>query len=172
MRVLKDLEGVVCTTAQLAELLHVSTVHVGLLAKQNVLKRESAGRWLLLENVRNFVEHQRESKKHDASTALRDVRRAQLRRLQLANEERSREVIKMTEALGMLDLVVGLVRGELDSLPSRYTRDLAERKRLETEIDALLNRISAALGKASAGLKHGDNIDIVSQRMYAAGFAR
>ena len=168
MRVLKDLEGVVCTTAQLAELLHVSTVHVGLLAKQNVLKRESAGRWLLLENVRNFVEHQQQSRRHDTSDALTAVRKAQLEKLELANKQRSRELIPMSDALFAIDTVCGVMRASIGGLPARASRDLSTQRAVEKSVDEVLNEISDAFGRAAAALRDGGDIDAVARQIHAS----
>jgi hypothetical protein len=156
MQKLKKLDDVVLSTPQLSALLGVSAQYIGRLRQQGVIEQVGPGQWLMLPTVPKLVEYRRTDRRRDVSSAMARLREAQLRRIEMANDERARRLIPYQEAQLALDVVVGFTRTELSALPMRYTRVLAEQRNLEAEIDGCLNRIAHKLEKEAATLRNGE----------------
>lgn len=161
MEVLKDLEGLVCSTQAMAGLLKISVQHLGMLEKQKVVKKLAPGRWPLTETVSRYVQHLQRERRVDTSGALRDVRVEQLRALKMKNDLREHAVIAVSESQLALDTVCAYVCMELDSLPARSTRDLAAQKKLQEEIDALRHRVADKLAATCKALREGKDPDVI-----------
>jgi hypothetical protein len=151
----KDVADIVLTTRQISQLLQISPQHLSGLEKAGRIKRLGPNQWPLLGTTQGYLRSLKESRQHDNSDALRRVREAQLKRLELTNAQRERELISTADAEFVIDTVCGFVRTELGSLPQRYSRDLNEQRRLEAEVDRSLNRISEKLAEQAAALQTG-----------------
>ena len=68
---------------------------------------------------------------------------------------RNRELIPMEEAIEAMDELVGVVRSEAASVPARITREVPLRRKIEAEVDAMLNRIADALTLRSKAIETG-----------------
>jgi phage terminase Nu1 subunit (DNA packaging protein) len=155
MKKLKDIADIVLTTRQIGELLQISPQHLSGLERAGRIKRLGPNQWPLLATTQSYLRSLRESRQHDNSEALRRVREAQLKRLELANAARERELIPTADAEFVVDAVCGFVRTELGSLPQRCSRDINEQRRLEAEVDCTLNRISDKLAELEGSLRTG-----------------
>jgi len=155
MQILKNIADIVLTTRQISQLLQISPQHLSGLEKAGRIKRLGPNQWPLLGTTQGYLRSLKESRQHDNSEALRRVREAQLKRLELANAERERELIPTADAEFVVDAVCGFVRTELGSLPQRYSRDINEQRRLEAEVDRTLNRISDKLAEQAEALRTG-----------------
>jgi hypothetical protein len=152
---LKNITDTVCTTTQIGELLRLSPQHLSGLEKKGVIKRLSQNRWPLLQTVQGYIRSLQESRRYDNSDALRRVREEQLRKLQLANAERDRTMIELTEAEFAVDSIVGIVRTVFGSLPARLSRELRVQQEAEMVVNQCLNEVSAGLVRVSDALRSG-----------------
>lgn len=72
--------------------------------------------------------------------------------------EKRRELIPVEDHIAALDIVVGAVRAEFSGLPARVTRDMDLRRKLETEANASLNRISDTLAASAEFIEKGGEL--------------
>ena len=95
---------------------------------------------------------ERRSAKSAADSRVRDARALEI---ELRIAERSRELIPVEDALNDMAELAGMVRSELAGLPARLTRIVAERQKVETEIDGVLSRLSQRAAEKAEGLEAG-----------------
>ena len=77
------------------------------------------------------------------------------RKLKLANDETERKLIPERLVLDVLDFIFGPALVEWTSFPYQMTDDVALRRRMEDEIDAMRQRQADRMAKAIADLKNG-----------------
>lgn len=145
------------STADLAEVLGVGERRIQQLASIGVFRRLAHGEWLLPECIQAYVKHKVESEigrqgKQVATGAdrLKEIK-ARREELRLAQDER--DLVPLSDAIFAMDEVAGLLALEMNNVPARFTRDLAERERLQTEIDAALLKLALCIAKRGAALR-------------------
>jgi hypothetical protein len=113
------------------------------------------GGYRICDVVQGLIKYKdNEDRRANKSVALR-LTELKVRKLELDNARRERELVPADDAIAVVDLVCGSIRTHLGGLPARYTRDLMERRRLGSEIDRCLSAVSADLAKAMELLKNG-----------------
>lgn len=144
--------------AALAELFGVTTRQTRNLLEGAKVKPLSRGSWPLAAAVRAVLGHAREAREPDALAAARARvlnAKAQAQEIALARQER--ELIPIEDANFVMDELVATVRGELDGLPARITRDIELRRKIEAELHAAQKRMVAKLKDAAAEIRNGEN---------------
>lgn len=131
------------------------------LADQGYLIKAGRGRYELAQSIRGFVRYVRETEvkasNPDASDS-RDLFEAErARKLKLENDRREALLVDTSEAIAAIQSIVGIVAAELESIPSRLTDDVGERRRIEHEIDTIRTGLVVRLEKAQAALLAGDD---------------
>jgi hypothetical protein len=142
---------------QAARLLMISEERIRQLVKQGyVPKPEKRGFVQLVGAVQGYLRYlkddERRSTKSAADSRVRDARALEI---ELRIAERSRELIPVEDALNDMVELAGMVRSELAGLPARLTRIVAERQKVETEIDGILSRLSQRAAEKAEGLEAG-----------------
>lgn len=140
----------------LAKCLDVTATRVRQLAGEGIIPRSERGRYPFADCLVGFARYQRrlaaEPKTSDAADRVRDLR---AREIELRTAEKEGKLCASAEAVAAVDEVIGVLRSELTGLPSRFTRDLGERQRLESEIDGILARAAGRLDVAADRLTKG-----------------
>lgn len=88
-----------------------------------------------------FIKDEERNKTTKASDARLKAVRAE--NLELQVEEKKRNLIPMDEALSFASQLCGEIRSAFGALPTRFTRDLELRKRLDDEVSKTMNRVAA-----------------------------
>lgn len=126
-------------------------------AKEGWFKSDK-GKFELVQLCRGVVAYfddlQAKSEKKAAATRVTDAR---TREIEMRIAERQRELIPLEDARNLMGQFAALVRAELTGLPARMTRDKAERKKLEKDVDDALRRLSSKAQKAAAALEAGSS---------------
>ena len=86
-----------------------------------------------------------------------DVDFERARKLKLENDAREAILIEQSHAIGAIDFIVGILQTELAGIPPRLSDDPEMRRRLETEIDAVLGAIAGRFDQAGAALRAGSD---------------
>lgn len=81
-------------------------------------------------------------RRSDGATSRDQFEAERARKLKMENDRREGLLIETPEALAALDVMVGDLRTALSAIPSRYTGDVGERRRLEDEIDKALGQLA------------------------------
>lgn len=145
-----------CGLEDLAILFGVSKHRILQLVDEGVIVRAERNQYPLAENVKAMIRHagrnrQRGSK--DQAQARHTELKA--RETELRVQEREGQLIERDLVDGWMADLVGAFRGELTGLPVRYTRDLAERRRLEDEVNGILRRVADRLRASGEALRDG-----------------
>jgi len=140
-------EDLVVSTATLATFLNLSTGRVKAMAMEGSLPPMLArGRWKLVDCVHHYIaflkEEQRSKTKTASETRVRDARAAEI---EIRIARGNRDVIDLSEALGVIDDCTGIFLQALSSIPARITRDQNERRRIEAICDEERVRIADSL---------------------------
>jgi phage terminase Nu1 subunit (DNA packaging protein) len=142
---------------QAARLLMISEERIRQLVKQGyVPKAEKRGFVQLVGAVQGYLRYLKDDERRSAKSAADSrVRDARALEIELRIAERSRELISVEDALSDMAEFAGMVRSELAGLPARLTRVVAERQKVETEIDGILSRLSQRAAEKAEGLEAG-----------------
>lgn len=115
------------------------------------------GGYRIVDVVRGLLKYRDdEDRRVTKSVGAARLNELRIRRLEIANAEKTRELIPLDDAQHAIDTLCGLVRTEFGALPQRATRELAGQRRLEAEIDVSLHRIAAKLREQAAILESGE----------------
>lgn len=105
--------------------------------------------------IKSLKDEDRRSSKSAADNRVRDARAAEI---EMRIAEKRRELVPRDEAEATNDFVVGTVNEVLNGLAARLTRDIATRRKYETEIDGAKARIKKALETAAECLETGRDL--------------
>ncbi|MBO6755739.1 MAG: hypothetical protein JJ902_05400 [Roseibium sp.] len=143
-------------SAELARLLGVTTRRLNQLVDEGVIAKEGRGKFPVHQNVKAFIAFKlRTEFEKAAPSALERVqeRREQLLARKLARDDR--DTITLSEAIDVLDDVVGRFLQSLSGLPARISRDINERRRIEEILDAERDSVSRDFAKSGQALRTG-----------------
>lgn len=144
------------TVQQAAALLMCSDRHVQMLVKTGHIQKPNRGRYNLVSCVHGRIASLQEERKNETKTAAENrVKDARAREIEMRNARADNALIETSEAISLVDEILGIIRSGFSGLPARMTRDLKERQKMEGEIDAILNRASARLVKKGGDLRQG-----------------
>ena len=147
----------VVTPTQAAELLGRSTQWFHMVAKAGFIEKERTGAYSLLKVVRGALAYYDDLlQKGQKSAIASKATEARTREIELRIQERSRELIPLEDARAVVGEMATAVRSEFQGLAARITRDMQERRRLETEIDGAFERLSKRAEEAGRALETGE----------------
>lgn len=118
------------------------------------------GYYPLLKAIRAYAEHRDHLVSNSSRAAA--VGRVQDRRaeeIELRLAEKRRELIPLGDATAAMSGLCAAITDGLEAVPSRVTRDLALRAKIEAEIDAVRDRVAKALGQQEDALRTGRDPD-------------
>lgn len=126
------------------------------LVKNGHLERVGRGRYRLGDVGVAVVRHYEASREASSSVAAASrVTDARTREIEQRIAIRERQLIPTDDAIAEYDILVAVCRKEIDGLPAAFTRDVADRRRLEKLCDGAKTRIADALGKAGDAARKG-----------------
>lgn len=148
------------SVSEVANGLGITARWLNKLVDRGFFVRTKRGRLDLWSVIIGWARYQVELKAQElapltAGSAEEEVRRERARKLKLENDTHERTLIPMTEAMAAIDTVVGRMRTNIAAVPARVTDDVALRRRVETAIDAVLQKISDDLDRISAAVEAG-----------------
>lgn len=137
------------------------------LSDQGVMTKVKYGVWDLPSSIQGYVRWRLESELKHAPAPLGspkdDFERERARKLKLENDQKEALLIETADVLAAIDHIVGDIRTGLAGIPARFTRDLGERRRLEDEIDNVLEQLADRFEHASACLNAGRDPSEIQQ---------
>lgn len=126
------------------------------LTQDGVFVQVSGKKYDLDASHRAYAEHRlklvTEKKAPSASESLAK-RKEEL--LQRRLDRESRTIIPMADALAVVDYVTGAFNEAISGLPARITRNIDERKRIETICDGVRTSLDKAFGEQRTSLQTG-----------------
>jgi phage terminase Nu1 subunit (DNA packaging protein) len=147
------------TTAQAAKLLMVSEAWIGKLHKMEYVPKAARGKWNLVAVVQGYIrflkDEDRRSSKSASHSRMTDIK---AERLEMQMKAERRELVPFEDTRLVLDTAAGLMQSSLMSIPAKFTRDIAERRRLEGMIAQALNDIADGMEKKAEALKKGGDV--------------
>lgn len=137
-------------------LLMIGPERVRQLVKAGYITRPKNGYTTIVSAVQGYIrflkdEDRKDTKKGAASRATD----ARTREIELRIAERQRDLIPQEDARAVVAQIAAMMKAEFVGLPARLSRDVAERRRMEQEIDASFERIAEALASATLTLQTG-----------------
>lgn len=152
-------EAGIITTTQAAKLLMVSEAWIGKLHKMEYVPKAGRGRWNLVSVVQGYVrflkDEDRRSSKSASAARGRDVKTEML---EMAMQEKRRELVPLDDTRLVLDTAASLIQSNLMAVPSKFTRDIPERRRLEKMIADALGVAAKGIEKKAAALENGGDV--------------
>jgi phage terminase Nu1 subunit (DNA packaging protein) len=147
------------STSQAAKLLMVSEMWIGKLHKMEYIPKAGRGKWNLIAVVQGYIrflkDEDRRSSKSAAQSRITDIKAA---RLEMQMQAERRELVPLDDTRLVLDTAASLMQSNLMAVPSKFTRDVKERRRLEAMIAEALCKIADGMDKKAAALTTGDEI--------------
>lgn len=156
-------KGQTITLQQAATLLNRSVSWVQKLVTDGYIVRAGTNQYSVVAIVRGLIAYYDDllEKTNKAAAASRATD-ARTREIELRIAERRRDLIPQEDARAVVSEMAAMIKAEFSGLPARFTRDLAERRRLEQEIDGSFDRVAAAARNAGTALATG-SIDMAAE---------
>lgn len=135
---------------QAAQLLMLTSVRLRQLAKDGWFPAPVKGKVSLVLTVQGYIkflrDEDRRSSKSATASGLQATRQREIE-MRMAREEG--ELLPLVEALGVIDEYASAVTTSIKNLPARYSRNPAERARLQPLVDEVLTTVADVMqGKA------------------------
>jgi hypothetical protein len=145
------------STEDAARLIGRTSRWVNLLFQKGYIKKNKDGLYTAAAVVEGYVKNIMEDKRHSAhSTAVADLA-ATKARIAAMNEARLKGDLVPTQAiLDHAAETIGPFMSALSGLPAQFTRDRAERRRLEEMLNKIRNDYARTLRAKSEQLKKGE----------------
>lgn len=149
------------SSGQLGAVIGVTERRVQQLEAESIFTNQGRGRskrFQLAAAVQAFLaksEMDARSAYMDASTSREQFEAERARKLKLENDTRESLLVETPDAIAAIDRIFGEVRTALAGIAPRFTEDVAERRRLDDVIDAVLTDLATRLDKAGAALQEG-----------------
>jgi len=115
-------------------------------------------RYVLADAVRawgDWKEKSAEKKAYDSATSREEFEHERARKLKLENDHKEAILMETADGIAAVDHIAGMIGTALGSIPARVTEDVALRRRIESEIDAVRNELANTLQQASDALREG-----------------
>lgn len=139
-----------------ADLLGVTVERVGQLVRSGHIERIGRGKTTARSAVQGYAAFLKESSDRATRTSAQErVAAARAAEIEQRTAVRNRELIPMEESLQAMQILVGIVVSEAESVPARVTRDLPLRQKIEDAIREMRSRIAAALREQRTAVKTG-----------------
>lgn len=148
------------TQADLASALGLSRIRVQQLVGEGRLTKPNADGYLLSQAITEYVAYKMASAAERSGSSkpdrLKEAKASEIER-KMAIAERS--LIPLSEAIGILDQVVGDFLVSLGALPAKITRNQRERERIEEVVAETRTRLADKFRKRGTALASGRNTD-------------
>jgi len=155
----KQADPGVITTTQAAKLLMVSEAWIGKLHKMEYVPKAGRGKWNLVAVVQGYIrflkDEDRRSSKSASHSRMTDIK---AERLEMQMKAERRELVPFDDTRLVLDTAAGLMQSTLMAVPAKFTRDIAERRRLEALIVEALGTVADGIEKKADALKKGTDV--------------
>lgn len=141
-----------------ARLLMIGPERVRQLIKSGHIERASHGKTTLVSAVQGYIKFLKEAHARDTrktSQADARIREAKAKTAELAAAAAIRDMIPQDEAALALDMFLTLFIQELDGMGARMTRDLALRREIDGEAQAIRTRLERAVRKLAGFVAEG-----------------
>lgn len=139
---------------EVAKLTGYSTVWILKIVKQGYIPKSESGKYRIIDVVQGTIKFLTEAKKLVTKTvAASRVQEARANQIELSTSREAGELMEVNEALLLVDRVVGGLKVELVGLPTSFTRDRAERFKLNEMLDGILTRCADRLERETGTLK-------------------
>lgn len=147
------------TIGRLGNILDLGERWLRKLENKGIIVRLARGQYDLPKSVQGYIKWLRETElaqsQTPAGSAKENFELERARKLKLENDQKEALLIETPEVIAAIDHIVGEIRTGLAGIPARFTEDLAERRRLENEIDAVLSQLADRFDQASLALREG-----------------
>lgn len=122
----------------LAALLDVTPRRIRQIASEGRMKPLSRGLWPVAPIIRAAIAAAGREREGDAERNARaSLMRARAREIEVRVAEREKELVPTEEAVAYTQAVIGALISRMNGLPAQITRDLDERRRIETILDTI-----------------------------------
>ena len=139
-----------------ADLLGVTVERVGQLVRSGHIERIGRGKTTTRSAVQGYAAFLKESSDRATRTSAQErVAAARAAEIEQRTAVRNRELIPIEESLQAMQILVGIVVSEAETVPARVTRDMALRRKIEDAIRDMRSRIAAALRDQRTVIKSG-----------------
>lgn len=140
-----------------AKLLMITPRHLRRLVADGWIAKSESDRYTLIGAVQGRIKQLEAKIKEGAASAhLNATNKARAREIELRIAMKERELIRLTEALSIVDALSGMFRATLEGLPARLTRDLDLRREYEQVIRSDLVRLSKLSSETASTLRTGE----------------
>ncbi|CUX31800.1 hypothetical protein [Agrobacterium genomosp. 13] len=141
------------------KLLGLSAERIRLLVKDGFIERPAPGRVTLGSVARGYARYWQEKASQQTKTSEdQRVKRARAEEIEQRIAERNRRLVPAEEAIAAIDHIVGACVETFNALPAMITRDIAERKRIETVVRNAQHGVARRLGEAADLVRKGGTL--------------
>lgn len=141
------------TATTLAQHLGLSRQRIMGLAEEQVIVRQDDGRFDQDAARLSYLDWLRDPARRSArSEAESAFVTAKTRLLEIRTQERLGQLVPVEVMTDSIDIIVALYRTELAGLPASFTRDIAERRRLDRLVHELLKRVANEAGRRASNV--------------------
>lgn len=142
------------TATEMGRHLDLSRQRIVALADEGVIPREADGTFPVDACRIGYLRWLRDPARRSAKSAA-DGKfvEAKTRLLEIRTMEKLGQLVPAELLDEMVDLITGLYRSELNTLPAQFTRDIRERRRLEDLIRKMLHRIANEAGRRAGRIQ-------------------
>lgn len=143
------------TTAQAAILLEIGPERVRQLVKSGHIEKRGKDQVPLVSAVRGYISFLKdEARRSSKSASASRVQDARARQIELKNAKEEAKLIEIEEHEQLFIECFGMVKSKLLGLPARVGgQDMALRREVETEINAVLNACADQFEKGTVAIK-------------------
>lgn len=129
------------SSLQAANLILLSRARLYELVREGRIKMKAPNCFDTAEVVHGYIKFLRDDERRSSKSAtLSRVQQARAVEIEQRTARASAQTVELSEALALVDVVIGGFKADLNGLPARLTRDMDERRRLEAEINDILTR--------------------------------
>ncbi len=151
-----ETQGDAITYEVAGRLLMIGPDRVRQLVKAGYITKVKPSHTTIVSAVQGYIRFLKdEDRKNTKTGAVQRATDARTREIELRIAERKRDLIPQEDAKAVIAQLSAMMRAEFTGLPTRYTREIAERRKLEQEIDGCFERIADALEGAKGALETG-----------------
>jgi hypothetical protein len=137
-------ETTVVPTAEICGLCGFSRQYLRALERDGIVVKAGENQWPLGATIRSLLEYGNRPRGNEARQRFEEARAATAE-LKLSEGRRLIHDTAVAWTKEMVGEQMTMIAADLDGFPARYTRDMAERKRLAEDINAMRRRWAAKL---------------------------
>lgn len=144
------------TLDQACKLIMLSGERIRQLVKAGYIPKASRNMYPLVGLVQGHIRYMRDEERRSSKSAAESgLKAARQKEVELRIAERSGDLINVNEHSDIVDELCGLFLSGLASLPARATRDVALRRKIEIECDAIRTELAARAASRAADVGAG-----------------